>query len=75
LEPVRSSTTSYGMPYFSASLIVASMPKMPTRLAMKLGVSLARTTPLPSVLVRNVSRSSRICGRVAGVGISSTRCM
>ena len=39
-------------PNFSASWMVASMPKMPTRLAMKLGVSLARTTPLPSVVVR-----------------------
>ena len=42
------------------------MPAMPTRLAMKLGVSLARTTPLPSTLVTKVSRSSRIFGCVAG---------
>jgi hypothetical protein len=51
------------------------MPAMPTRLAMKLGESLARTTPLPSTLVTKVSRSSRICGSVVGVLISSTSIM
>ena len=45
--PVRSSTTSTVRPYLSASIIVASMPATPTRLATKFGVSLARTTPLP----------------------------
>ena len=55
--------------------IVASMPAMPTRLAMKLGVSFARTTDLPSAVVTNASRSSRICGSVVGVAISSTSAM
>ena len=73
--PVRSSTTSKPSPKRSASFIVASMPAMPTRLAMKLGVSLARTTLLPSVLVTKVSRSSSTRGLVAGVAMSSTSCM
>ena len=40
--------------------------KMPTRLAMKFGVSFARTTPLPSALVTKVSSWSRISGCVVG---------
>ena len=55
--------------------MVASMPAMPTRLATKLGVSIARTTPLPSAVVTKVSSSSRICGSVVGVSISSTSAM
>jgi hypothetical protein len=55
--------------------MVASMPAMPTRLAMKFGVSLARTTLLPSALVTKVSSSSSTRGSVAGVGISSTSAM
>ena len=51
------------------------MPAMPTRLAMKFGESLARTTPLPKVVVTKVSRSSRIDACVAGVAINSTRAM
>jgi hypothetical protein len=42
---------------------------------MKFGVSFARTTPLPTTLVRKASRSSRMCGFVYSVGISSTRCI
>ncbi len=73
--PVRSSTTSKASPNLAASWIVASMPNTPTRFAMKFGVSLARTTPLPSVLVRKVSSWSTTSAAVATVGISSTRCM
>ena len=73
--PVRSSTTSNVRPWFSTSFIVASMPAMPMRLATKLGVSLARTTPLPRPLVTKVSSWSRISGCVAGVAISSTSTM
>jgi len=51
------------------------MPKVPIRLAMKLGVSFARTQPLPSVVVRKVSSRSTIAGSVSGAAISSTRCM
>ena len=73
--PVRSSTTSMVRPKFATSFMVASMPAMPTRLAMKLGESLARTTPLPRVLVTKVSSASRLAGSVAGVLISSTSAM
>ena len=48
---------------------------MPMRLAMKFGVSLARITPLPSVVVSKVSRPSSNAGSVCGAAISSTRCM
>ncbi len=48
---------------------------MPTRLAMKLGVSFARTTLLPRVVVTKVSSSSSTRGSVAGVAISSTSAM
>ena len=48
------------------------MPAMPTRLAMKFGVSWARTTPLPRPRVTKVSSWSRMSAPVAGVGISST---
>ena len=74
-SPVRSSTTSKASPNFAASATVANMPKVPIRFAMKFGVSLARTQPLPSVEVRKVSSRSTTSGSVAGVAISSTRCM
>ena len=48
---------------------------MPMRLAMKLGVSLARTTPLPRPLVTKASNWSSTPGSVVGVAISSTKCM
>ena len=48
---------------------------MPMRLAMKLGVSLARTTPLPRPLVTKASSWSSTPGSVVGVAISSTKCM
>ena len=70
--PVRSSTTSKVRPKFSTSFMVASMPAMPMRLAMKLGVSLARTTPLPRPLVTKASSWSSTTGCVVGVAISST---
>ncbi len=52
--------------------MVASIEKTPTRLATKFGVSFARTTPLPSVVVRKDSSRSRIAGSVSAVGTSST---
>ncbi len=70
--PVRSSTTSNVRPKLSASCIVDSMPAMPMRLAMKLGVSLARTTPLPRPLVTKASSWSITRASVVGVAISST---
>ena len=41
----------------------------------KFGVSLAWTTPLPSVVVRKASRPESSAGSVWWSGISSTRCM
>ena len=55
--------------------MVASMPAMPTRLAMKFGVSFARTTLLPRPVVTKASSSSSTSGWVAGVLISSTSAM
>jgi hypothetical protein len=51
------------------------MPAMPTRLAMKFGVSLARTTDLPRAVVTKASSWSSTSGSVAGVAISSTSAM
>ena len=55
--------------------MVLSMPTTPMRLATKLGVSLARTTPLPSVLVTKASIWSSMVGALAGVAINSTKLM
>ena len=57
---------------FEQHEVVASIENTPTRFATKFGVSFARMTPLPSVVVRNVSRRSSIAGSVSGVGISSS---
>jgi hypothetical protein len=73
--PVSASTRSKARPSRSVWWITARIENTPTRLAMKLGVSKARTTPLPSAVVRKVSRSSSSCGSVPAAGISSTRCM
>jgi 3-hydroxyacyl-CoA dehydrogenase len=62
-------------PFLAPHAIVASMPAMPMRLAMKFGVSLARTTPLPRPLVTKASRSSSTWGSVVGVAISSPSVM
>ena len=62
-------------PAIAPHAIVASMPAMPTRLAMKLGVSFARTTPLPRPLVTKLSSWSTMAGWVVGVAISSTSTM
>ena len=45
------------------------------RLAMKFGVSLAATTPLPSRRAANDETSATISGSVSGVGISSSSFM
>ena len=55
--------------------IVASIENTPMRLPMKFGVSLARTTPLPSVGDQEASRPSSTAGSVVRAGISSARCM
>ena len=75
LLPVRASTTSKPSLYVSASAKTARIANTPTRLPTKLGVSFARTTPLPMVEVINVSSWSKIKGSVAGKGINSSKCM
>ena len=55
--------------------MVASIPATPTRLATKFGVSNARTTPLPSVLVTKASKVSSTSAPVLGVLINSTKAM
>ena len=46
--------------------------KLPRRLAMKLGVSLATTAPLPSTRSTNARMRSSTSGSVSAVPISST---
>ena len=55
--------------------MVQIIEKTPIRLAMKLGVSFALTTPLPRVVVRNSVKSSITDASVVFAGIISTRCM
>ena len=73
--PVKSSTTSKRKPYFSALAMVASMENTPMRLATKLGVSLARTTPLPKVDTKKRSKLSKTAASVSLQAINSTKCM
>ncbi len=73
--PVSASTTSNDRPYVCVWRIVASTEKMPMRLAMKFGVSFARITPLPTVVVSSVSSASSSPASVCGAAISSTRYM
>ena len=47
--PVQASTSSNVMPSSFIRRIAFSMENVPMRLAMKFGVSLATTTPLPSL--------------------------
>ena len=55
--------------------IAAITENTPIRLATKFGVSFARITPLPSVVVRNASSASSIASSDDGPAISSHRCM
>ena len=74
-EPVKSSTKSKPKPYFCASAITARIENTPTRLAIKFGVSFARTTPLPKEVVAKVSSLSKVLASVCAVGINSTKCI
>ena len=47
---------------------------VPIRLAMKPGVSWARTTPLPRRRSAKLDTASTISGKVSGPGITSSRC-
>ena len=73
--PVQASTSSTVMPSWAIRRMAVSMAKVPMRLAMKLGVSLARTTPLPRRRSQKSASASSTSGRVAGPGINSTSFM
>ena len=71
-RPVQASTSSNVMPSSPIRRIAFSIEYVPMRLAMKLGVSLATTTPLPRVWSQNRVSDSITSGRVAGPGMIST---
>ena len=73
--PVIASTSSKPSLNSPVWWAVARIENTPMRLPMKLGVSFAYTTPLPSVVVRKVSRPSSTEASVDLAGISSARCM
>ena len=64
-RPVKVSTVSKFKPNRRAWCNVASRENMPMRLAIKLGVSLARITPLPRVDTKNSSSLSSIATSVS----------
>ena len=70
--PVQASTSSNVMPSSPIRRMAFSIEYVPMRLAMKFGVSLAMTTPLPSLWSQNWVSASITSGRVAGPGIIST---
>ncbi len=70
--PVQASTSSTVMPSEPISRNALSMENVPIRLAMKFGVSLATTTPLPSRRSQNSLKVSTTSRDVLGPGITST---
>ncbi len=69
--PVRASTSSIVRSRSIMATSAAPKPKDPMRLAMKLGVSLHRTTPLPSTRSAKASTAASASGSVSGPGIVS----
>ncbi|MNN90146.1 hypothetical protein D3C81_2080480 [compost metagenome] len=70
--PVSASTSSKLKPRRAVWCMAARMENTPMRLATKLGVSSARTTPLPNVDVSQVSSWSSTAGCVWDVAMIST---
>ncbi len=70
--PVQASTSSMVMPSLAIRRSAFIMENVPMRLAMKLGVSLATTTPLPRRRSQKSARASRTSAEVLGPGINST---
>ena len=66
------STSSTVKPCFCASAMVRIMANVPMRLAMKLGVSLARTRPLPSRPPHSASARAIVSGLVSAPATIST---
>ena len=60
------------MPSSDIKRMAVRMEKVPIRLAMKFGVSLARTMPLPRLRSQKSASASRSSGKVAGPGINSS---
>ena len=73
MVPVRVSISSMVYPPLSVNALIASIiAYIPMRFPMKLGVSLAMTTPLPRYKLANHSILASTSAEVSGVGISSS---
>src|SRR5712692_2476727 len=70
--PVQASTSSTVMPSVPIKRSAFSIENVPMRLAMKFGVSLATTTPLPNLRSQNSLNDSTTSLDVFGPGITST---
>ena len=73
--PVSASISSMVRSISCMRRITLSTENVPMRLPMKLGVSLASTTPLPSCASQKWVTASISAGSASGVGISSSRRM
>ena len=73
--PVSESTSSMDRFISCIARITLSTEKVPMRLAMKFGVSLAHTIPLPSRRSQKCAMASMAARSESGVGISSNRRM
>ena len=73
--PVSASTSSMVRPCSSMSVTPVNITATPMRLAMKLGVSLAKTTCLPSARSANVANAATSSGSLSSVGMISSNCM
>ena len=70
--PVSLSTTSNGILNFSAFIRIDNIEKTPNLLAIKLGVSLAKITLLPTLVTKKVSNWGITLLSVPECGINST---
>ena len=72
--PVMASISSTVKSPSTVSLWMVEPKKQPRRLAMKFGVSLHGTAPLPRCRSQNSETQRKTSGAVSGPGIISTRC-
>ena len=70
--PVIASTSSIVQAPPASCSSTRATPNMPMRLPMKLGVSLATTTPLPSARSPSRTMASTTAGSVSAVGTISS---
>ena len=73
--PVSASTSSMVRPCSSISVAAVNMTATPMRLAMKLGVSLAKTICLPRMRSAKAAKAATTAGSVSAVGMISSRRM